>query len=300
MDGIIPLYKERGMTSFDCVSRLRRILKTKKIGHSGTLDPSVDGVLPICVGSATKVVDFLMQSGKVYQGELVIGSATETEDFDGKVIETAPVTEAIPDELVKAKMADLTGEITQIPPMYSAVKVNGKRLYEYARVGEEVERPKRQVTIKQFDMIRNQYDAEKQEQHVFFKVYCSKGTYVRTLVVDLARALGYPGAMKWLTRLESGGFEMDQTLTLADIQDAMANNTINRYLYLLDYALKDYPQMELSDKQWKAVQNGGWLREDEMTVSDPEVVLTYKNEVKALYHKAPDKHYKPTKMFSTK
>ena len=132
MDGIIPLYKERGMTSFDCVSRLRRILKTKKIGHSGTLDPSVDGVLPICVGNATKVVEYLMQSGKEYQGELVIGKATTTEDFDGEVIETKPVEEAISSELIKRAMQKMTGEIIQIPPMYSAVKVNGKRLYEYA------------------------------------------------------------------------------------------------------------------------------------------------------------------------
>lgn len=300
MDGIIPLYKERGMTSFDCVSRLRRILKTKKIGHSGTLDPSVDGVLPICVGSATKVVEYLMQSGKVYQGELVIGRATETEDFDGKVIEQAAVDQAVTDDQVKAAMAKLTGEITQIPPMYSAVKVKGKRLYEYARAGEKVERPRRQVTIKQFDLLRNQYDAENKEQHVFFKVACTKGTYVRTLVVDLARLLGYPGAMKWLTRLESGGFTIDQTLSLTDVQDAVASQTINRYLYPLDYALKDYPIFELSDKQWKAVQNGGWLLEDEVKLADEAVVLKYDGAVKALYHRTPDHYFKPTKMFSVK
>lgn len=300
MNGILPLYKERGMTSFDCVSRLRRILKTKKIGHSGTLDPSVDGVLPICVGSATKVVEYLMQSGKVYQGELVIGRATETEDFDGRVIEEAPVSQPVTDEQVKAAMAKLTGEITQIPPMYSAVKVKGKRLYEYARAGEEVERPQRRVTIKQFELVRNHYDADHQEQHVFFKVACTKGTYVRTLVVDLARSLGYPGAMKWLTRLESGGFTIDQTLSLADIQDAVASQTINRYLYPLDYALKDYPAVDLTDNQWKAVQNGGWLREDEIKPAAEAVVLKYNGAVKALYHRTADHHFKPTKMFSVK
>lgn len=297
MDGIIPLYKEWGMTSFDCVSRLRRILKTRKIGHSGTLDPSVDGVLPICVGTATKAVEYLMQSGKVYQGELVIGRATETEDFDGQVIEQAPVKAAISDEAVTAAMTKLTGEITQVPPMYSAVKVNGKRLYEYARAGETVDRPARHVTITDFTLIRNHYDQAQQEQHVFFKVACSKGTYVRTLVVDLARQLGYPGAMKWLTRLESGGFTIDQTLSLADVQDAMASQTMKRYLYPLDYALKDYPVVELTEKQWRAVQNGGWLPTAELSLAAAEVVLKYDHQVKALYHRDTD-HYKPTKMFS--
>lgn len=300
MDGIIPLYKERGMTSFDCVSRLRRILKTKKIGHSGTLDPAVDGVLPICVGSATKVVEYLMKSGKVYQGELVIGRATTTEDFEGEVIEQQAVKQALSDDQVKAGMAKLTGTITQIPPMYSAVKVKGKRLYEYARAGETVERPQRQVTITSFELVRNQYNAEKQEQHVFFKVCCSKGTYIRTLVADLARQLGYPGAMKWLTRLASGGFTIDQTLSLADIQDAVAAQTISRYLYPLDYALKDYPTVDLSAAQWKAVQNGGWLRTDELATDAKEVVLKFDDAVKALYHLTPDHHYKPTKMFSVK
>ncbi|HJF46962.1 MAG TPA: tRNA pseudouridine(55) synthase TruB [Limosilactobacillus oris] len=297
MDGIIPLYKERGMTSFDCVSRLRRILKTRKIGHSGTLDPSVDGVLPICVGTATKAVEYLMQSGKVYQGELVIGRATETEDFDGQVIEQAPVKAAISDEAVTAAMTKLTGEITQVPPMYSAVKVNGKRLYEYARAGETVDRPTRHVTITDFTLIRNHYDQAQQEQHVFFKVACSKGTYVRTLVVDLARQLGYPGAMKWLTRLESGGFTIDQTLSLADVQDAVASQTMKRYLYPLDYALKDYPVVELTEKQWRAVQNGGWLTNAELSLTAEEVVLKYDHQVKALYYRDTD-HYKPTKMFS--
>lgn len=299
MDGIIPLYKERGMTSFDCVSRLRRILQTKKIGHSGTLDPSVDGVLPVCVGNATKVVEYLMHSGKEYQGELVIGKATTTEDFDGEVIETKPVEAAISDERVKEAMKDMTGEITQIPPMYSAVKVNGKRLYEYARAGETVERPHRKATISEFIMCRNEYDPVNQEQHVFFKVKCSKGTYVRTLVADLARSLGYPGAMKWLTRLESGGFTLAQTMSLSDVQDAMAHQTMAHHLYPIDYALKEFPAVDLTTSQWHAVQHGGWLKQDELQTSAQELVLRYNNSVKALYH-LTEQGYKPTKMFSVK
>lgn len=299
MDGIIPLYKERGMTSFDCVSRLRRILKTKKIGHSGTLDPSVDGVLPICVGNATKVVEYLMQSGKEYQGELVIGKATTTEDFDGEVIEIKPVEASISSELIKTAMQKMTGEIIQIPPMYSAVKVNGKRLYEYARAGEIVERPRRKAIISSFIMCRNEYDPIHQEQHVYFKVKCSKGTYIRTLVADLARSLGYPGAMKWLTRLESGGFTLDQTLSLNDIQDAVAYQTINRHLYPIDYALKEYPAVELTPAQWHSVQHGGWLKKDELQTVASDVVLKYDGSTKALYHLTAQ-GYKPTKMFSVK
>ncbi len=268
MDGIIPLYKERGMTSFACVSRLRQILKTKKIGHSGTLDPGVAGVLPICVGNATKVVDYLMQSGKQYQGELLIGFATTTQDLDGDKIEEKVVADEIPTSEILAAMNSLTGTIVQIPPMYSAVKVNGKKLYEYARAGETVERPKRQVTISKFELLSSKYDEENKQQRIRFNVECSKGTYIRTLVVDLARKLGYPGVMSLLTRLKSGGF-------------------------------KDYPQLTIQVAQWKKVQNGGWLSLSELNTSEKEIVLSFDGQVKALYHFDPkNKMYKPTKMFA--
>ena len=297
LDGIIPLYKERGMTSFDCVSRLRRILHTKKIGHSGTLDPNVDGVLPICVGQATKVVEFLMASGKQYVGELLVGEATTTQDLDGEVVAQKPVTAPIAEDTIRKAMQKLTGDIVQIPPMYSAIKVNGKKLYEYARAGETVERPKRHVHIERFEMTASSYDEKNQQQRIRFVVDCSKGTYVRTLAYDLAKELGYPGVMSSLTRTKSGGFELDQTLSLADIQDAMEAQIMNRYVYPMDYALKSYPHAELSDAQWKKVQNGGWL--SDLDTKDQEVALTYQGEVKALYQ-LKDHVYKPLKMLSTK
>ena len=267
LDGIIPLYKERGMTSFDCVSRLRRILHTKKIGHSGTLDPNVDGVLPICVGQATKVVA------------------------------QKPVTAPIDEDTIKQAMQELTGDIVQIPPMYSAIKVNGKKLYEYARAGETVERPKRHVHIARFEMTASSYDEKKQQQRIRFVVDCSKGTYVRTLAYDLAEKLGYPGVMSSLTRTKSGGFELDQTLSLSDIQDAMEAQIMDRYVYPMDYALQNYPHLELTEAQWKKVQNGGWL--SGLNTQEPEIALTYQGEVKALYQ-AKDRLYKPLKMLSTK
>ena len=297
LDGIIPLYKERGMTSFDCVSRLRRILHTKKIGHSGTLDPNVDGVLPICVGQATKVVEFLMASGKQYVGELLVGQATTTQDLDGEVVAQKPVTAPIAEDTIKQAMQKLTGDIVQIPPMYSAIKVNGKKLYEYARAGETVERPKRHGHIARFEMTASSYDEKKQQQRIRFVVDCSKGTYVRTLAYDLAEKLGYPGVMSSLTRTKSGGFELDQTLSLSDIQDAMEAQIMDRYVYPMDYALQNYPHLELTEAQWKKVQNGGWL--SGLNTQEPEIALTYQGEVKALYQ-AKDRLYKPLKMLSTK
>lgn len=297
MNGVLPLYKERGMTSFDCIRRLRQLLQTKKIGHSGTLDPNVSGVLPICIGNATKLVPYLMASGKVYAGELLIGKATTTEDLDGEVINQQAVQQPISDQDIQTAMNKMTGEITQVPPMYSAVKVKGKRLYEYARAGETVERPRRQVTIDQFKLIASSYDEEKQEQRVRFRVECSKGTYVRTLVVDLAKHLGYPGTMSSLTRLRSGGFDLDQTLSLADVEDEVNNRTIENYVFPASFVLRHYPQVKLTAEQWKVVQNGGWLPAEKLQHQEPEIVLLYNDDAKAVY-KLAGANYRPSTMIT--
>ena len=299
MNGIIPLFKERGITSHDCVSKIRKILHTKKVGHSGTLDPNVDGVLPIAIGSATKVVELLMESGKMYKGELLIGYATTTQDLDGEIIESKPLTQPFTDQQIKEQMLKLTGDIIQIPPMYSAIKVNGRKLYEYARAGETVERPKRQIHISRFDLISSTYDEENQQQRVRFEAECSKGTYIRTLAVDLANLLGYPGVMSDLTRIKSGGFNIDQTVTLADIQSAMDNGTIDALLNPIDIVLTQYPKIELTEKQWKGLQNGMWMRLSEIDSSADTIAMRYNNEIKALYSRHEDDNsYKPLKMFS--
>lgn len=299
MNGVLPLYKERGMTSFDCIRRLRQLLHTKKIGHSGTLDPNVSGVLPICIGTATKLVPYLMASGKVYAGEVLIGQATITEDLDGEVVDRQAVLKPIDDQQIKEAMQHLTGKITQIPPMYSAVKVNGKRLYEYARAGETVERPQRIITIKEFKLLASNYDSEQQQQRIRFEVHCSKGTYVRTLAVDLAKQLGYPGTMSSLTRLKSGGFELDQTLILADVEDEVNNNTIENYIYPPRFVLQTYPQITLTAQQWRLVQNGGWLKAQDLHHSEKEIVLLYDGQAKAVYQKV-GVNYKPATMISVK
>ena len=184
MNGIINLKKEAGMTSHDAVFKLRKILGTKKIGHGGTLDPDVVGVLPIAVGKATRMVEFMQDEGKVYEGEITLGYSTTTEDASGEVVAETPVLSPLDEKLVDEAIASLTGPITQIPPMYSAVKVNGRKLYEYARAGQEVERPERQVTIYQFERT-SPISYEDELARFTFRVKCSKGTYIRTLSVDL-------------------------------------------------------------------------------------------------------------------
>lgn len=299
MDGIIALYKDRRMTSFACVNRLRHVLHEKRIGHAGTLDPNVDGVLPICIGKATKVVDFLHEQPKTYVGELLIGEATETEDLDGKVIAEKEVPAPITGDVLQKIMGEMTGKLTQIPPMYSAVRVHGKHLYEYARAGETVERPKRLVTINNFSLVSSSYDAQSRRQRVRFKVQCSKGTYVRTMAVDLAKRLGYPGVMSSLTRVASGGFTIDQTISLRDVDDLVANQMIGNYVLPMEVAFEDWQQVELTAGQWRAVKNGGWLTVNELPAdSQKRVALFYNNEIKALYYHADKQHYKPLKMLA--
>ncbi|GEL89083.1 tRNA pseudouridine(55) synthase TruB [Pediococcus parvulus] len=287
MDGIIPLYKPRGMTSFDCVAKIRGILHQKKVGHSGTLDPNVDGVLPICVGKATKVVNYLMASGKVYEGAVTFGFSTTTEDLDGEVIKKRILSQAFSDTEIDMAMLRLTGEITQIPPIYSAIKVNGKKLYEYARQGIEVERPKRQITVHTFErQARSVFDKINGTQTVNFKVVCSKGTYVRTLAVDLGEILGVPAVMSKLTRLSSGGFKLDETVTFAQLESAVETNTIDTLIRPLDHALKNYPHFELNADLWRRVQNGAILQGsnfDQPKNAAPVLALTFHDRVQALY-----------------
>ena len=211
MDGILPLWKERGMTSHDCVFKLRKILRTKKVGHGGTLDPDVDGILPICVGKGTKVIEFLTDSGKIYEGEIALGYSTTTEDASGEVVDSQPLSRPFTLAEIDEAMAQLTGTITQVPPMYSAVKVNGKRLYEYARNNETVERPQRIAEIATFKRTSAPvWDAEKGTQKWRFYVECGKGTYVRTLSVDTGKLLGVPAHMSDLTRTASAGFSKER------------------------------------------------------------------------------------------
>ncbi|QBO37142.1 tRNA pseudouridine(55) synthase TruB [Periweissella cryptocerci] len=300
MDGILPVFKERGMTSHDVVFKLRKILHTKKIGHSGTLDPNVDGVLPVAVGKATKTVEFLMASGKQYKGEITFGFATTTEDLDGEEVERVALERPFTAAEIDAGLASLTGTIKQIPPMFSAVKVNGRKLYEYARAGEEVERPVREITISEFKQTKPAiWNAVDKTQTAYFEVGASKGTYVRTLAVDAGKFLGVPAVMSDLTRTKSGGFTIDQAVKLAGIQEAMDNGTIDDILLPIDYALDMYPIVALNDELWGVMKNGGWFDKADFDSDAAIVRVQYHDDTKALYQWSEEKQvYKPLKMFS--
>ncbi|KRM18817.1 trna pseudouridine synthase b [Ligilactobacillus hayakitensis DSM 18933 = JCM 14209] len=296
MDGILPLYKERGMTSNDAVIKCRRIFKTRKIGHSGTLDPMVDGVLPICVGKATKVVNYLMDSGKIYCGSITLGFSTTTEDLEGEEVERVKLTYPFSNEAINEAMESLTGEITQIPPMYSAVKVNGRRLYEYARAGEEVKRPKRIAKIEYFKQTRETQFNEDGTQTIYFEVGCGKGTYVRTLAVDLGKKLGVPAVMSDLTRLKSGGFTIGQAKSLSQLEELLENGGLEKALYGIDHATKELPKFNLSTKQWNFVKNGGSIKINAL-VPEKRVNLYYDNRYRCIYQYDENKSvYKPEKM----
>lgn len=298
MDGIIPLFKERGMTSHDCVFKCRGIFQTKKVGHSGTLDPNVDGVLPICIGKATKTVNYLMNSGKVYRGEITLGFSTETEDLDGETIEEKDILKPFEADEIDAVMKQMTGTMIQIPPMFSAVKVNGRRLYDYARKGETVERPEREITVTSFIQTKPaEYDTENKRQKIYFEVACGKGTYVRTLAVDLGKELGVPAVMSDLTRLESGGFRIDKAFTLDQLNESKANGTLESLLYPIDAALTSFKKYELTDEQWAIVKNGGFLAIDSFN-DEPMVALVYENKIRCLYRLNSEKNrYQSETMF---
>lgn len=188
VEGILPLWKEKGMTSFDCVHQVRRILGIKKIGHAGTLDPEVEGVLPIAIGPATKVLEFMLEGDKTYTGEVILGFSTSTEDATGEIIERLDVIENILEENIDNILKEFVGTIEQTPPMFSAVKVDGKRLYEYAFEGIEIDRPSREVEI--YSIKRTSEvtaDAQEKTARFSFDVTCSKGTYIRTLAVDIGK-----------------------------------------------------------------------------------------------------------------
>ncbi|MFC3928941.1 tRNA pseudouridine(55) synthase TruB [Streptococcus caprae] len=247
LSGIINVKKAAGMSSHDVVFKLRKILQEKKIGHGGTLDPDVTGVLPIAVGKATRLIEYMQEEGKTYEGEITLGFSTTTEDASGEVVETTPVPVDLSEEAIDAVLASFVGEITQVPPMYSAVKVNGRKLYEYARAGEVVERPIRQVTIYSFERT-SELVREKDCVRFNFKVRCSKGTYVRTLSVDAGVKLGLASHMSRLVRTASAGLTMDTALTLEEIADKVAAEDFS-FLLPIEAGIGDLPVVELTQEQ---------------------------------------------------
>jgi tRNA pseudouridine55 synthase len=300
MEGILPLYKPAGLTSHDCVFRLRKILKTKKVGHTGTLDPDVTGVLPICIGKATKVAEYITDAGKAYLGEVTIGFSTTTEDASGEVVKRKAVNRVIArDEILKV-LQSLTGEIEQTPPMYSAVKVGGVRLYEYARKGIEVERPTRVVSIDSIDLLDEREQFEGEIISFRFQVRCSKGTYIRTLAVMMGEMLGFPAHMSYLQRIQSASFTLEDCLTFEEIERHMEAGTISNVLRPLETALSHLPKLHINDKVAEKVKNGALLQTPDhlKTINGPIIAETDDGTALAIYakHQSKPDILKPVKV----
>lgn len=291
MEGILPLFKPKGMTSHDCVFKLRKILRIKRIGHTGTLDPEVDGVLPICIGRATKVAEYITNAGKSYEAEVTIGIATTTEDAVGEVIEKKQITQSITRKVLEEVLNSLTGEIIQTPPMYSAVKVNGKRLYEYARQGIVVERPSRTVTIYSLELLDDREIFEGGSITFRFRVSCSKGTYIRTLAVMIGEKLGYPAHMSKLTRIKAASFSQEDCFTLSQVEEMTETGTIETILRPIEEALFYLPKLVINDKLAEKVKNGAVMPIPAhlQNITDSIVVETENGLAIAIYRKHPDK-----------
>lgn len=238
LSGIVAIWKPAGWTSHDVVARLRRLTRTKRIGHTGTLDPYVTGVLPVCIGRATRVVEYVQDVPKTYEVTLLLGVSTDTEDATGTVLERVDSV-SVTEEQVRNVLASFVGDIMQVPPMYSAVSVDGQRLYNLARQGKVVERPSRRVHIYSLELLHLE---ESDRPRIRFRVRCSKGTYVRTLCVDIGRALGVPASMAELVRTESGGFVRADCVTLEQVQLMMDAGTFAAHLLPADRALRTYPR----------------------------------------------------------
>ncbi|MGT2754901.1 tRNA pseudouridine(55) synthase TruB [Streptococcus ovis] len=290
ISGIINLKKEAGMTSHDAVFKLRKMLHEKKIGHGGTLDPDVTGVLPIALGKATRLIEYMQEEGKVYEGEIILGFSTTTEDASGDLVETTPVREVTESEVDQA-MSSFVGDITQIPPMYSAVKVNGRKLYEYARAGEVIERPERQVTIYSFERA-SPILLENGCARFDFRVKCSKGTYVRTLSVDLGEKLGYASHMSRLERTASAGMRLEDALTLAEIADKVENDDWS-FLRPIEEGIGDLPMVELTEEQVAEVRFGRFFP----LANETEIVAGFHNGNLVAILERRDHLYKPRKVF---
>lgn len=248
LEGILPVWKPRGFTSHDVVAKVRGIVKIKRIGHTGTLDPDVTGVLPLCIGRATRLVEYIQDLPKAYEVRLILGFSTDTEDLSGTVTEKLEdVKLRLTEERLRQAISRFVGEIDQVPPMYSAVKVDGKRLYELARQGVEIERKSRRVTIYGIEILESDWSGE--YPAVRFRAECSKGTYIRTLCVDIGRTLGVPAVMGELVRVSTGNIGPESCLTLEQVADLHKSGQLQSHLLPMERAMSHLPSVRLNEEQ---------------------------------------------------
>lgn len=248
IDGILNVYKERGFTSHDVVAKLRGILHQKKIGHTGTLDPEAVGVLPVCLGKGTKLCDMLTDRSKTYEVEMRLGITTDTEDLTGTILEEKNVSMTA--EQVQEVIGHFIGELDQIPPMYSALKVNGKKLYELAREGIVIERKPRKISIEQIQILDIQMPIVKME------VLCSKGTYIRSLCRDIGEELGCGACMASLKRTRVGQFQLEDSFTLKEIEQLVQEGNILEHVLEIETVFLNYPSVHVYAEANRLVLNG--------------------------------------------
>lgn len=299
IDGILNVYKEQDYTSFDVVAKLRGILKQKKIGHTGTLDPMAEGVLLVCLGKATKLVDLLTEGDKCYRATMKLGYETDTEDVTGET--TAEGDAAVLAQLtqtdVECAILSFVGKYDQIPPMYSAIKKDGKKLYEYARAGIEIKREPRPVEIYAI------HDITKEADDTYsFDVYCSKGTYIRSLCRDIGRKLSCLAVLSGLLRKEVHGFSVTDALTLQEIEVRQADGTLQDAILPVDALLKQYSAYEITEQAENYLRNGNKLSprffKDMGERRDTRIRVYHAGKFVALYdYKEEEQIYKPFKMF---
>ena len=302
-DGVINIYKEKGFTSFDVVAKLRGILKRKKIGHTGTLDPDAEGVLVVCLGKATKLCDVLTDKNKCYKATMQLGITTDTEDSSGTVQSKSDVT--VSEEQVREAILSFVGEYDQIPPMYSAIKINGKKLYELARQGKVIEREPRRVAVHEIQI--ESIDLP----YVRFMVSCSKGTYIRSLCRDIGAKLGCGAIMEALVRTEVNAekfgavFTLDKAMKLSDVERAVEDGTISSHILPIDQMFPHLLHYTVTNAANSRLLNGNLLSRQDFAedVSDPadgEQVLVYDKDgtFKAIYRYQQDNGvWKADKMF---
>ncbi len=299
LNGIIVIDKEPGFTSHDVVAKMRGICGQKKIGHTGTLDPAATGVLPVCLGSATKLCDMLTEKDKEYVAELLLGIETDTQDTTGQVLVQREVT--VTEEQVRTAIESFVGPYDQVPPMYSALKVNGKKLYELAREGKEVERKARPVEILEIEILSMELPVVK------MRVVCSKGTYIRTLCADIGEKLGCGGTMQSLRRTKVGGFSLEAALTLGQLQEKKDAGCVAEAVLPVDEVFAELPALHVQENYRKLTDNGNSFYPSqtiEKETYEAERPVRVYNEDKSFVgvyaYEENRKWYKPVKMFLEK
>lgn len=271
MNGIINVNKPLGITSHDVVYKLRKILGIKKIGHTGTLDPDASGVLPMCIGKGTKLAELLTSSDKQYLAEMTLGAITDTQDKSGNILESFEVN--VTEDSIKKAVQSFVGEIEQIPPMYSAIKIDGKKLYELAREGKTVERKSRKVLIKNIKIQNIDLD----KNTLTMLVDCSKGTYIRTLCEDIGKSLGCGGYMSSLIRTKSGRFDLEDSYSLEDVEKMYADGNLG-FFVPVEEALPEYPKAILAEEKAKKVRFGIKIKVEGLEIGQTYRVFDEKGE----------------------